>query len=381
MTSQRMSQGGRRGRDAERGAIALLAALLVMVLGGFLALSLDVGHKFTAKAELEAATDSGALSGAINLNGTSAGVADARQAAAAFATRHYLDQTAVTINSTNDVKIGFWNKVDGKFYDSGHVVIGDRDIVIDPLTTPQFYNAVKVTAGADDQSGHNAKTTAYFGRFVGFAGGLGSQAMSAAVGGGPCDEDGNLLPLAVPSCGIADSNGSTQCGQTVTMSFIQGTGRDIVFIDATISDGSNRVHDSEVSAQIQDGIQGHAAQVNVGTALATTDGTGGGAARGEVLAMATINSLPVCTAGDPTTCPVYVIPVTNIGTDCSGHMADTTIPVGFMLATIRNVTWTSTAHTVALYINCTVLTSHQPGCPIFGLRTQSPSRPIQAIAP
>src|SRR5215831_15022429 len=86
-------------RHGEGGAIAVLAAVLVMVLCGFLALSLDLGHKMNAKAQIENAVDSAAIAGARSLNGTASGLDAAHDVARAFAIAHSIDQTAVAIGA------------------------------------------------------------------------------------------------------------------------------------------------------------------------------------------------------------------------------------------------------------------------------------------
>jgi len=50
-----------------RGAVAVMFAVMVVVLLGFAALSVDVGHLYLAKAELQRTADAAALSGALSL--------------------------------------------------------------------------------------------------------------------------------------------------------------------------------------------------------------------------------------------------------------------------------------------------------------------------
>ncbi len=57
-------------RSSERGATAIIVAIVLTVLCGFVALSLDVGHLFSVRGELQNGADAAALAGAKRLNGT-----------------------------------------------------------------------------------------------------------------------------------------------------------------------------------------------------------------------------------------------------------------------------------------------------------------------
>jgi Flp pilus assembly protein TadG len=354
-----------RRRQSERGAIAVLAALLVMVLGGFLALTLDLGHKFNARAQLEGAGDSAALAGARTLSGMSAGLSDARQIATTFATNHFLDSSKISVNTNNDVVVGFWDKANGRFYTDGDTIpdLGDADITLDPGLTPQYYNAVKVITAADGQPGHNNPLNVFFGYFVGFSGSLTSKSTVVAAGGGPCDENHNILPLIVPSCAIADGAGSTLCDQTVHLSFNWGGGHDIAFADLTPPSGVLD-ENQDVVPQLNDAIAGDSPQMNTFVPVAVGNGAG--------FSSTTINLLQsVVCGGDTSTCPTYVIPVANVGTNCTAAMPSHTTPVGFTNVVVRNVTWIGGTRTVDLFIACDRRASDQRGgCAHFGFPSQ-----------
>ena len=93
----------RRQRQKERGAIALLSAIVVIAVGGFLALSLNVGHIMNARTQLQSAMDSGALGAVRSLDGTRAGADAAHNSAYQMARQHFIDsyQVDIAANASN----------------------------------------------------------------------------------------------------------------------------------------------------------------------------------------------------------------------------------------------------------------------------------------
>lgn len=95
---------GTRGfRQRQRGAVAIIVGLSLIVLVGMLALVLDLGHLYIAKTELQNAADAAALSGAKELDGTKAGIdrALARAIETADKNKYDLNANNVTIDATN----------------------------------------------------------------------------------------------------------------------------------------------------------------------------------------------------------------------------------------------------------------------------------------
>lgn len=86
------SNHGTGGPGRQRGAVAVMAGVLIFALLLMVGLVIDLGHLYVAKSELQNAADACALSGARELNDLSAGAADRITAAA--------------------VKAGSFNKVD-----------------------------------------------------------------------------------------------------------------------------------------------------------------------------------------------------------------------------------------------------------------------------
>ena len=99
----------------QRGATAILVALLLVVLVGFTALAIDVGHLVVARNELQNAADAGALAGArflYNEDGTAVNE-DANQIAYNAATANMSENLAVEVdcdfaNNSGDVQRGHW---------------------------------------------------------------------------------------------------------------------------------------------------------------------------------------------------------------------------------------------------------------------------------
>jgi Flp pilus assembly protein TadG len=356
-----------RRRQKERGAIAILAALLVMVLGGFLALTLDLGHKYNARAQLQAAGDSAALAAARALDGMTDGLNTAQQVAQGFANDHRIDQSRVTIDPTKDVILGFWDVrkgPKGTFIPDGQQIddLFGSPFNLDSSKTPQFYNAVKVTTAADGAPGHNDALNVFFGAFVNFSGSLTSRNTVVAVGGGPCDENFNVLPVVVKACSIADGAGSTKCGQTVTLAF--GLNKDVAFADLTPP--SNTITEDEVNTQISNSGTGRLLEpdapknTNAFDQVAISAGTGW------------TNAIATLTARAPAP---FVLPVVNAVGDCDDTMGDGVhaTPIGFTNVSLQSVGTAMVGGvstlTMTVVIDCTRLSSERGGCADFGFQS------------
>lgn len=90
-------------RQRQQGAVAIIVGLSLIILVGMLALVLDLGHLYIAKTELQNAADAAALSGAKELDGTSAGIIRARDRAIETAglNNYDLNSTEIEIDEGN----------------------------------------------------------------------------------------------------------------------------------------------------------------------------------------------------------------------------------------------------------------------------------------
>ena len=105
----------RPSRSRERGATAVVVAVVVGVLCMFLVLTLNAGHGFSVRAELQNAGDSAALAGAADIGGNSLGalrnsLTTARNTALSYAGSHTTDNTISVSNPT--VWLGTWHSED-----------------------------------------------------------------------------------------------------------------------------------------------------------------------------------------------------------------------------------------------------------------------------
>ena len=142
----------------QSGAIAVITAIMLTMLLGFVALSIDTGHLVVTKNELQNAADAGALAGARELYSPdgSAIQNSCNQTAYDIATSNLSEKISVEVNwvggNAGDIERGHWsfgrgNKIPRGFYPSASLVpvtlwgvsLGDLD---DNLN---FINAVRVT--------------------------------------------------------------------------------------------------------------------------------------------------------------------------------------------------------------------------------------------
>ncbi len=91
------------GMQRQRGAVALIVAICLVLLVGMLGLVLDLGHLYVTRTELQNAADSSSLSGARELNGRVTGINNAitRAIEAAGKNKYNLNSTALVVNTSN----------------------------------------------------------------------------------------------------------------------------------------------------------------------------------------------------------------------------------------------------------------------------------------
>lgn len=104
-----------KAEPRRRGAIIVLAAVMMVVILAFLAFTVDIGFIELTRTQLQMAADSGALAGAMELTSDDDQAkvrANARQAVQDLTKLHVNgDQSAVTVNPTRDITFGktTWN--------------------------------------------------------------------------------------------------------------------------------------------------------------------------------------------------------------------------------------------------------------------------------
>lgn len=187
-----MVRRARRVLADDRGSTATTVAIVLVMLLGFAALVVDLGQLFKTKNELQNASDSAALAGAMALDRTAAGIDAARTAVQEFGLYHDANGTDVAIAS-GDIVFGNWDEIEHTFTAQG----------ANPAD-PAAVNAVQVT-------GRRAGGDAVQHAFGAFIGRMQSDvdADAIAVGGGPCAEC--AFPLVVPDCALDEPIATGAC--------------------------------------------------------------------------------------------------------------------------------------------------------------------------
>jgi Flp pilus assembly protein TadG len=195
-------------RRGERGAAAVLAAIMMVVLVMFLAMVINTGHMHLIRSELQNATDAAALAAAKELNGLQTGLDAAAPVAFNYAGAHETDKgLPVTIDQASDVIFGHWN--DSLPRESAFQPITLRD-----AASLAWINAVMVQAGRETARGNamNVDAGQLLSRNT-----VDVHAKSVAVLGGPCSE-GCAIPIAFPNCLIVNPDGSLKCDEVLEFS-------------------------------------------------------------------------------------------------------------------------------------------------------------------
>jgi Flp pilus assembly protein TadG len=124
-----------------RGAIVVLAAVLMTVLAGMIAFAVDCGMITLAREQLQNAADSAAIAGADAL---AKGANAAQTAAQSFAQANVAGGTSVVINPAQDIELGAWDT---------------NALTFTPLTGPALAsaNSVRVTCRMSQARGNSLK--------------------------------------------------------------------------------------------------------------------------------------------------------------------------------------------------------------------------------
>lgn len=208
----------RRSARTPRGATAVMVAICLVMLCGFLALALNVGHLLSVRGELQNAADAGALAGALELNGRLARLSAAEATAGTYASRHFTDSATGVV--AESIELGQWaTPAQASVCDQRGDASpdGHRFCFIDKATAGAalLINAVRVVTARTGPSGSPGG-----GGVELFASGIIApnatdgrstvRAAAVAVTGGPCNQDCPKMPIVLRA-GCVRQAGGLRC--------------------------------------------------------------------------------------------------------------------------------------------------------------------------
>ncbi len=349
-------------RDAEKGTVAILVAILLPCLFGMAILAIDFGRASILKRRLVNVVDCSALSGAGRFDGSTAGVEAARDRTRALAAANSLPGGGSTRMNQEDVEAGYWDRTRNEFFPEGSSIVVGRGVLgLSSLRTPQFFNAIRAKTKMDGVGEHSPPMPMAFPLVLHE---LKPGASAVAVGGGACEAEGCMLPIVVPSCSLVDGGGQTECGQVQTLYFNKGTGRDIVL--ANVLDPNGNVNNNTERDQMAGGVACTNATAQAGDDIRLGNGNDFNSQ------IASLMSGTVCNAAAPYDgCTKYTLAVSNNG-DCNQPMNQTAAVVGFAKVIILRVTPSGTDAGIDVYISCGEKSDKRGGCANFGFGSSRP---------
>ena len=206
-------------RSCERGATAVFVALTLLVIAGFLALAINVGHLYSVRGELQNGSDSGALAGAIDLNGMVAGLNPALTSAGQFAGYHQTDSHVQVVGSP--IELGHWP------LPSENNTCGPGEAPTGTAKPPDYHLFCRVDARDSAAALRINAVRVQTSRAAGVPGGgaapvfmnglLGAASTSdvgteaVALTGGPCQSQSVCLPIVVGLNCLTDPSGGLAC--------------------------------------------------------------------------------------------------------------------------------------------------------------------------
>jgi len=179
-------------RNRERGVTIVFVAITLVVLIGFVALVMDLGKLFKTRSELQNASDSAAHAGATALDGTSAGIARARDRAKEYAALHFANGSTVEI-ADEDILFGHWDDIAHTFTSFG----------TEPAN-PAAVNAVRVIDRREGGDSVMLDLATLLGRPSSTV-----HTDAIAVGGGPRNEC--AFPIVVADCSLSQPLADGSC--------------------------------------------------------------------------------------------------------------------------------------------------------------------------
>jgi Flp pilus assembly protein TadG len=199
MKSARAADSRRR----ERGATAVVVAVMVTALFGILGLALNVGHLMSVRSELQTAADSAALAAgqqlAVIVDPTTGypdmtKIADVTTQATTYSANNPSDKLALSINA-GDVVVGVWDPSTSTFTASN-------------VNTQ--VNAVKVTVSRASAGAATGPVDMVFGSLLGWGATRNVQASAVAYVSGPPPISAPTMPIAIVTCGSINALCGTQ---------------------------------------------------------------------------------------------------------------------------------------------------------------------------
>lgn len=200
----------------QQGVVMILVTIAILVLIGFAALAIDIGHLFVVRNELKNAADAGALAGTqvlYNDNGTAVNQG-ANQEAHDAAEANRSEKLAVEVNwtsgNTGDVERGHWSFATRTFTPNDSLSPVDlwnvSPAALDSNTN--FINAVRVRTRREA-----TPAISFFAQIFGFQNfGLSTESVAYIGFAGSIQPEAVDQPIAICRQSIEDNNGNYTCG-------------------------------------------------------------------------------------------------------------------------------------------------------------------------
>jgi hypothetical protein len=244
MIRRRPARDCRLPRDRQRGAVMVLACLMLLMLGAFFTLAFNLGLLMDSRTQLQAAADSAALAAARSLDGEASGLDAARRAARVNTGEHRAYDQNLQIGDA-DITFGRWH------FKPAECTFGAGADCFEPLdeSDPRAITAVRVGNGRDGVGDHNAPIDLPFTAFIPTEqSSLAAQAV--AVGGGAAAPQ-CALPFAVPECRILDDANHLRCGERMTLTFANANVDGIGFVNLYYPEERNNANPNWVEDEIR----------------------------------------------------------------------------------------------------------------------------------
>jgi len=200
---------GKKGTSAvldERGVSLVLIALSIVVIFGFGALAIDIGHLYNVKDQLQIAADAAALAGAAKLDGTAnPAQAEARAEAQRIAVKNVADVAYADVPAAGEAK--FPGAKAGEAIpvalrpaqSDNNIVVGKYDATADTFTPADGksdINAVMVSACRKGECEYQPRAQNWFARIFALLG-AGFDASQISATAIAAKQNAPILPIAV----------------------------------------------------------------------------------------------------------------------------------------------------------------------------------------